>query len=203
MKTMGPARSFWPGQGYSLIELLFVLGLAGTVAGLAVPGMRAALDDLRTRGAVRYIAARLQEIRIEALSRNASVALRVERRDASYVYAPYVDGNRNGIRAADIERGVDRQIRREERLSDQFPGIDFGAIRDLPAVEASAEPPGSDPVRLGAGDMVIFTGQGTATSGSLYVRGPRGAQFVVRIFGETGKTRILRFDLRNRTWQPL
>ena len=203
MNTRDPARSFWPGQGYSLIELLFVLGLAGTLTGLAVPGMRAALDDLRTRGAVRYVAARLQEIRVEALVRNASVGLRVERTDASYVYAPYVDGNRNGIRAADIQSGLDRRIRREERLSDQFPGVDFGAIRDLPAVEASAEAPGSDPVRLGAGDMVVFTGQGTATSGSLYVRGPGSAQFVVRIFGETGKTRILRFDLRTRTWQPL
>jgi hypothetical protein len=182
---------------------MFVLGLLGTMAGLAIPGLRAALDDLRTRGAVRYVAARLQEVRMEALVRNASVALRIERNGTAYAYAPYVDGNRNGVRAVDIQRGLDRQIRRGERLSDQFPGVDFGAIRELPAVDPTSDAPGADPVRLGAGDMVVFTGQGTASSGSLYVRGPGEAQFVVRIFGETGKTRVLKFDPRTRTWKPL
>jgi hypothetical protein len=51
--------------------------------------------------------------------------------------------------------------------------------------------------------MVSFTAQGTATPGSLYIRGSGRAQFVVRIFGETGKTRILRFDPRSGTWKPL
>jgi prepilin-type N-terminal cleavage/methylation domain-containing protein len=203
MRSRGPARSVWPGQGYSLIELMFVVGVLGTVAGLAIPTMKATLDDLRTRGAVRYLAGRLQDVRIEALVRNASVALRVERDNASYVYGTYVDGNRNGVRAGDIERGVDRRLRRGERLSDQFPGVDFGVIDDVPAVDASGVAPGNDPVKLGGGDMVVFTGQGTATSGSLYVRGPGDAQFVVRIFGETGKTRMLRFDRQSRTWKPL
>lgn len=203
MNIGGPARFFWPGHGYSLIELMFVVALLATVAALAIPGMHAALNDLRARGAVRYVAARLQQTRIEALVRNASVALRIARNDRSYVYAPYVDRNRNGVRAIDILRGLDEQIRPEERLSDHFPGVDFGVIPDLPGVDPSGEAPGTDPVRLGPGDMVVFTAQGTATSGSLYIRGRGDAQFVLRIFGETGKTRALRFDLRSRTWNPL
>jgi hypothetical protein len=50
---------------------------------------------------------------------------------------------------------------------------------------------------------LTFSPIGTATSGSLYVRGPRSAQYVIRIFGETGRTRTLKFDARTRQWGPL
>jgi hypothetical protein len=51
--------------------------------------------------------------------------------------------------------------------------------------------------------MVTFTPLGTATTGSLYVRGRHEAQYVVRVFGETGKTRLLKFNRRSGTWNPL
>ena len=51
--------------------------------------------------------------------------------------------------------------------------------------------------------MATFTATGTATAGSLYIRGRRDVQYVVRIFGETGKTRILKFNPRTRQWNPL
>ena len=97
-----------------------------------------------------------------------------------------------------FERGLDRRLDVEERLRDQFPGVDFGTLPDLPAVDGSSPPPGADPVRLGSSNMVAFTAEGTSTPGSLYVRGPGNTQFVVRILGETGKIRILRFDRRSR-----
>jgi len=50
--------------------------------------------------------------------------------------------------------------------------------------------------------MAAFDPRGTSTTGSLYVR-CRNAQYVIRIFGETGKTRILKFDLGGRIWRPL
>ena len=51
--------------------------------------------------------------------------------------------------------------------------------------------------------MVTFTPLGTATAGSLYVRGKHNVQSVVRIFGETGRTRLLKFTRGSRTWKPL
>jgi hypothetical protein len=50
--------------------------------------------------------------------------------------------------------------------------------------------------------MVTFTPTGTATSGSLYIRGRRDAQYVVRVYGETGKTRVLKFVPRSGQWIP-
>lgn len=200
---MGPAGSFCPGHGYSLVELMFVLGVVTTLSGMALPRMLGSLDDLRARGAARYVATRLQQTRMEAVTRGASAALRFTAADSSFTYASYLDGNRNGVRTLDIQREIDRRIQPDERLRDQFPGVDFGTLPDLPAIDASSPSPGSDPLKLGSSNMATFTAQGTATPGSLYIRGRGNAQFVVRIYGETGKTRILRFDSHSHTWKPL
>ena len=188
--------------GYSLIELVFVMGLVATVSAMAVPQSLSALDDTRTAGAARYIAARLQRARTEAIARSANVGVKFTLAGGHYLYGVYVDGNGNGVRTSEIASGVDAEIVAPERLSDQFPSVDFGALPDLPAVDAGGTPPGSDPIRLGTSNLASFSAQATASSGSVYVRGQR-AQYVVRLYGDTARTRILRFDTRTRQWRPL
>jgi hypothetical protein len=87
-------------------------------------------------------------------------------------------------------------------LSERFPGVEFGALPGLPAVD-SGTPPGADPIRLGVSKSVTFTPLGTASPGSLYLLGPGDRQFAVRIYGETGQTRVLRFNQSTATWMPL
>jgi type II secretory pathway pseudopilin PulG len=187
---------------FSFIEILFVLGAVATVSAVAVPETLATLDDSRTAAAARYVSTRLQRTRMEALSRNGSAALRFTRESDHYDFAAYVDGNRNGVLSRDIQSGVDRVIQTADRLTDHFPGVDFGAIPDLPPVDSASTAPGSDPIRLGSSDMVTFSSVGTATSGSLYIRGRRDAQYVVRVYGETGKTRVLKFNAGSGQWIP-
>lgn len=192
-----------PSRGHSLVELLFVAGIIATGSGIAIPQMLAGLDDNRAIGATRYLSSRLQRARAEAVMRSADVAIQfLAVDDGSYRFAEYVDGNRNGIRTHDIDRGVDRRLGGLECLGDSFKGVDFGTIRDLPPVDPGGAEPGGDPIRLGASGFATFTALGTATPGSLYVRSVRGAQYVIRIFGETGKTRVLRFNPRTRHWVP-
>ncbi len=188
---------------FSLIELVFALGLAATLSGIAIPEVLAAVDDLRAAGAARYIAAHLQRARMDAIKRNGATALRFEIVGGHYSFTPYLDGNGNGVLSREILSGIDAPLRPAERLIDQFPGVDLAAVPGLPPVDPSGVPPGADPVRLGAGNLATFTPIGTATSGSLYVRGRRNAQYVVRILGETGRTRVLRFNHTSRTWTPL
>lgn len=190
-------------SGYSLVELAFVTGLIVTVSGIAVPQMLSGLDDMRARGASRYISARLHRARAEAVARSADVTMQFTLVDGVYTYAVYLDGNRNGVRTRDIERGIDRPIGATERLGDSFSGVDFGAIPGLPPVAPAAAPPREDPIRLGPTGFASFSALGSATPGSLYIRSRRGAQYVVRIFGETGKTRVLRFNARTKQWAPL
>jgi len=188
--------------GHSLIELMFVVGLVATLSGVAVPQLLAALDDFRATGAARYVAARLQRARMEAVMRSAEVAVKFTRTPAGYAFAVYVDGNGNGIRPVDIASGIDRLLSASERLSDNFRDTDFGTFDGLPPVDAAGPAPGNDPIRLGVSDMATFTARGTSSAGSIYIRSRR-TQYVIRIFGTTGKTRLLKFDARTHEWKPV
>jgi len=187
---------------FSFIEIMFVLGTAATVTGVAVPETLATLDESRTGAAARYVSARLQRARMEAVNRSASAALRFTALPDHYEFTSYLDGNRNGVLSRDIQAGVDRMLQPVDRLGDHFAGVEFGAAPGLPAVDPSSTAPGSDPIRLGSSDMVTFTSTGASSSGSLYIRGRRGTQYVVRVYGETGKTRILKFNPGSGQWMP-
>jgi hypothetical protein len=189
--------------GYSVLELVFVLGLIATLSTVTVSGVITGLDDHRAAAAARYMSARLQRARMESVVRSRAVAVRFSHTgDGRFVFTAYVDGNRNGVISADIGRGVDERIWPDESIADAFPGIEFGVLPGLPPVDPGGTPPGEDPIRLGSSNLATFSAKGTSTSGSVYLRG-RSAQYVVRLFGNTGKTRVLRFDPRRRQWKPL
>ena len=190
-------------MGYTLVELVVATAIVATTAAIATPHVLGAADDVSTLAAARYVAGLLQQARVEAVRRRADVGLRFVTVGASYAYTPYVDGNANGLRTRDITNGTDLPLRPSERLIDAFPSTDFGALPGLPAVDTSSAPPGADPIRLGSGNLLTFTSTGTSSSGSLYVRGRRDAQYVVRVFGETGRVRVLRFNRANRQWTAL
>jgi prepilin-type N-terminal cleavage/methylation domain-containing protein len=190
-------------SGYSLLELMAAMALSLTLAAAAIPEYLTALDDVRASGAVHHIAARLQRARMEAVMRSATVGVQFVQTTAGYSYAVYVDGNRNGVLTRDIQRGVDRLVIATERLPEQFNGVEFGAIPGLPPVDPGGTSPGTDPIRLGAGNIASFSALGTSSSGTVYIRSGRDVQYAVRIFGETGRTRMLKFDPRTRQWKQL
>ena len=135
--------------------------------------------------------------------RSAMVGIKFTQTGSSYSYAAYVDGNRNGVLTADIQRGVDRLVTASEHLPDQFPGVEFGAVPGLPPVDPGGTAPGTDPIRLGSGNLASFSALGTSSSGTVYIRSRRDAQYAVRIFGETGRTRLLKFEPRTGLWKQL
>jgi type II secretory pathway pseudopilin PulG len=192
-----------PGDGgYSLLELLFVLGTMATIGGIAIPAVTAAFDEQRAAGAVRYVATRIQRVRMEAVSRRVNVALRFDT-GTPVSFRVYVDGDGDGVRADDIAAGVDPAEGPPERLPDNFRGVDFGVLPALPPVESGSSPPGSDPIRLGTARVLSYSAAGTSSSGSLYVLGHGSVQFVVRVLGDTGRVRVLEFDVRRRQWKPV
>ena len=190
-------------KGFTFVELLFTTGLLAVLTAAAAPQIIAGLDEWQTLGAVRYLSSRLHQARMEAAVRNADTALRFVRAGSSYEYSVVVDGNRNGVRLSDVQGGVDGVLRAGERLADRFSGVNFGALPGLPAVDPSGTAPGADPIRLGTNDMVTFTPLGSSSPGSLYVRGRGNVQYVLRVFAETGKIRILKFYPGSRQWRQL
>jgi prepilin-type N-terminal cleavage/methylation domain-containing protein len=184
--------------GFTMIEVLFTLALAATVLSMAVPSSRDAIDALRTAGAARYLAGRLIEARIGAITRSACVGIRFEPDGADYRYVRYADGNANGVRSTDIALGIDTPLGRREQLSDTFPGVSIGLMNGYP--DADDQPgTGSDGVRIGRARIATMSPDGTATAGTLYLHGRR-SQFAVRILGTTGRVRVLEYRPAEHAW---
>ena len=190
-------------RGYSVLEPLLVLATVVTLIGLAIPQILATLDDYRVSGAARYVATRIQRTRMEAVSRSTAAAMQFVQNDGHYSFGVYVDGNGDGVRTQDIREGTDPQVAAVEHLPDTFSGVEFGLLPGLPPVDVGGAAPGVDPIKLGASNLLSYSPTGTSTSGSLYVRGRGQSQYVVRVFGDTGRTRVLKFDVRTRQWRPL
>jgi Tfp pilus assembly protein FimT len=188
-------------RGYSLVEALVGIGILCLVAGMTVPSVLAARDDVRARSAADHVAALLQTTRMEALKRHANVALRFEAEGDDVRYAMYVDGNRNGVRTVDIDDGTDRRIREPERVEQHCPGVVFaidGNARTVDGDDAS----GASAIQLGRSRMVSFSPLGTSSTGTVYLLGRGHRQFAVRVLGATGRVRTLEYNFGTGSWQP-
>jgi Tfp pilus assembly protein FimT len=162
------------------------------VTAVAVPQAFATIERSRTVAAARYVASRLALARSLAVNRATVVALRFEDTSNGLQIASYADGNENGVRTRDIASGIDAPVDPPVRLGDLFP-----------RVQIANGAPGSTGTGVqlsGGSDLLSFTPLGTATSGSIYVRGPDGSQFVVRVLGTTGRARVLRYDEQQNDW---
>ena len=189
--------------GYSLIDVLVTVAVAGCVMAFSVPRLDGALDAWRTRGAAFFVAERVGLTRVQSVRRGANVALRFEAEDGTYRVRTYADGNDNGVRGADITSGYDPPLMPAERLDHLFPGARFGFIDGARLIDGTAVSAGDDPIRFGAARMLACAPSGTATSGTVYIRGRGPVQYAIVVLGATGRARVMRFDPVTRQWTTL
>lgn len=82
-------------KGFSLIELLIVLGIILVISGIALPVYKNALDTIRLREAGRNYAGILQRARITAVTGNVYNAVGVQFLPGSSDMIAYVDNTQN------------------------------------------------------------------------------------------------------------
>ncbi len=189
-------------SGLTLLELLFTVAILVTILAIGLPATADAVDAHRTASAARYLAGRVHLARMEAVKRTTSVGLKFEEAGEDYAFTTYVDGNGNGIRTRDIQLGTDTMLMPRERLADNFGSVRFGLMPGVPDADGDADNADGDGVRIGSARLLTLGPNGTATSGTLYVHGRR-LQFAVRVFGVTGRARVLRYDAAARKWTVL
>ena len=112
------------------------------------------------------------------------MALRLRRVGDDTMLATFVDGNRNGVLAADIAAGVDEPEGGPTSLAAEFPGVVVDRLD-------------------GDGLAFSFSPLGTSSSGTVYLTGRDGARFAVRVVGATGRARLLRYISATDSWTDI
>jgi hypothetical protein len=188
--------------GYTLVDTTCAAALCVVMAAIAVPVIGGTLDRERTIIGAQFLAGQLQRARLEALKRARTVAVYVGIVGERTRIQLFVDGDGDGVRQQDVEDGIDPALAPEQFVDDHSRGVslrinqavtDIGGAGDLAA--------GDDPLRIGNTALVAFSPLGSATSGTLYIAGHRGPQMAIRVFGGTGRVRVMTFDAQARQWR--
>ncbi len=186
-------------RGFSMTEVLLALALVSIVAGFAMANMLPEVRQTHDEAAARYVLTRVRQARAEALQRGTNVGIRFEpeqeQEHTAVQFRVYADGNSNGLRTRDIDEGVDPPLGPAQCLEHDFAGAKFGIASTLPPIEPGGDrlDPGADPIRVGAIRILSFGPTGRGSSGTLYIRGPGEQQYAIRIYGPTGRVRLMQF----------
>lgn len=193
----GAARSTTPlaEAGVTLVELVVVMAIGIGIAGLSAPVAASVVDSSRARQAAAFLSSTFRLARQQAVGRGVNVGVVFDRPGARWTLKVCRDGNANGIRRADVQSGVDPCFDGPFEISQLFPNVDVSVDATLRGPSGEAGSP--DPVRFGASDIVSFSPLGSCTAGSVFLRSSRGAQYVIRTTGVTGRVRVLKYE---RAW---
>jgi prepilin-type N-terminal cleavage/methylation domain-containing protein len=182
--------------GYSLLELLVALGIILIMAAVALPNLVASREEAALFGAALRFRSEFMKARSIAISKNTQTAIRFEADESGVpMYATYIDGNYNGVYAAEITEGIDVRISGPFRLDAGQHGVQVGVLDNAPSPDGGRL--GTEPIRFGNSRMVSFSPLGTGTPGTFYLKN-RGTMAGVRVTGGSARVRIML--LRGKRW---
>lgn len=194
-------------QGYTFPEALVVIAVIGILCAWMIPRLDRITAHARLESAAAEVATAMVRARETARLRGHRIGLKFfpeEGRDTTY--ALFSDGDFDGVRSRDIERGIDPMIAPPRPLQGLGRDIRFGIPRDR-----SGRPPrriGSrrrmsrldDPIRFNRSDIASFSRGGTATPGTVYLTDGSRA-IAVRVMNRSGKVAVLRYDPKEEVWR--
>jgi len=188
------------------MEMVVVLALAALLLALSVPSLLGFNRRLRVDLAAHELMSVLRTARAIAVKHSANVGLKFyigQRGGISYVL--YRDGDGDGVLSRDIEAGIDPPESLPRTLAHFGRMVHFGFPPGPPPRD-----PGNpnrrltnlaDPIRLGNSNIASFSSLGGSTPGSLYLTDGHSELAVVRIFGRTGKVKVMRYDRELEVWE--
>jgi prepilin-type N-terminal cleavage/methylation domain-containing protein len=192
-------------RGFSALELLTVLAMAGTLLAVSVPAFRTIARRTELRAAVNEIRSVMRLGRSRAIARGAHSAIRFEQHAGEWMFAIYDDLDGDGVRNDDIKKGIDR------RAGPWRPVLPSGttlriALPEFPVRDPETNkylPPHASPVRFNASKLCSFGPNGGGTAGSIFLTDGREGVAMVRVTGSTGRVRMIRYDRLSESWsQP-
>ncbi len=192
--------------GFSFVEMMVYLAVVASIVGVAVPSVFEWGSALRVELAAGEMSGVLNRARIYSVQRSARVAVKFRTEPSGLVtHALYRDGDGDGVLNADIEAGVDPEVRPPRRLAHLGRRIRFGFPSGTPPRD-----PGDprrrldrlhDPIRFNRSDLASFTPRGTATPGTIYLTDGRRHLAAVRVNNRSGKISVLHYDPETEIWR--
>jgi Tfp pilus assembly protein FimT len=192
-------------HGYSLADMLVVLAIIGMSVSVTMP----AFNSMRHRGAVRAASAEIRSIffvaRMRATSRGHNYGIRFQKFGNEWRYAEYEDGDNDGLRTDDINKGIDRPLftPRPVLLTDRGVATIGVLSKTITDPDGAKLTPTASPVQFGNSQICSFSSLGESTSGTIYLTDGVGGIYAVRVYGATAKVRTLRYNESRRTWEQL
>lgn len=192
-------------DGYQLIEAIVSAAIVMITAGFLLPPLLRLADGRRVRLAAAELGAVLNEARSNAIRYNCNVGVKFVEEDDRVHFVLYRDGNGDGVRSRDIDSGVDPPLGQPRTLTHLGRHIRFGFPPGRPPRD-----PGDprrrlrrldDPIRFNRSNIASFGPLGGSTPGSLYVTDSLRHLAAVRVFGRTGKVKVLRWDAIEDRWR--
>jgi hypothetical protein len=177
--------------------MAIVLAIISSVLGIGLPVLTNGADAKRTRDAASFLAGQFRLARQRAVMTGRNVAIVFEDLAGDVAWKLCEDGDRDGVSRDDIDSGLDRCQELAQPLSHRFSRVAVGYIPGVPSPDGEFD---ASPLRFGVARMAVFTPAGTASSGTVAIRGPGANQLAVRVSGVTGRTRVLRFDPGGLEW---
>jgi prepilin-type N-terminal cleavage/methylation domain-containing protein len=188
-------------HGLTLVETLVVLAIIGIVVNASGPAFANYRRAASMRAEVAEVRGILRAVRSRAIMRSTYAGVKFVRAGDVWTYSLYDDGNGNGIRTAEITSGVDRRYGGPLMLVPHY-NIAGIALLSRPIRDPDGDPllPSASAVQFGSGTICSFSPTGAATSGTIYITDGAGKLCALRVYGASGRVRVLRYDSVAQRW---
>lgn len=189
-------------NGTTLIEIIVVIAIIGIIALCAMPAFAAYRRQASVIAAGNEMRSLLRAVRSRAIARGRNAGVKFVKSGNNWTYTLYDDGNGNGIYNADINKGIDRRYFGPALVMPQFQ---TAAIALLP--KTIRDPDGAkllptDPaLQFGTSTICSFSPVGSSTSGTIYISDGIDNLYAVRVYGASGKVRMLRYNAGLQKWE--
>lgn len=188
-------------RGMTLLEIVGVIAIIGIVAIASAPAFANYRRNASMKAEVAELRGILRAVRSRAIMRGTHAGVKFTRAGSVWVYSLYDDGNANGIRSAEIASNVDRRYSGPSMLMPQF---NIAGIALLPATirDPDGDPlvPTASAVQFGSSTICSFSPTGSGTPGTIYISDGAGKLCALRVYGASGRVRLLRYNADLRRW---